>query len=151
MSSFLNQITIDNLTGIFDRHFSTFSSGIGNFITIIKEPIQIINNSSSTNIYGYPSDSLNNSDVTYQAISGIYPAMILYPGDLKEQIFTQIKTSLDINDVMIKVKSECKDYIMSGKTEGIIINGLRHNVEQSPKIQNYFGSLYYYFKCTLTQ
>jgi len=153
MSSFLNSTQLSLLTGTFQNHFDTFSSGINNYVTIYKEPLQVIQNPDSQSIFGYSSDTTvnSNSDITYQNISATYPAMIIYPGDPKELAWPQIKTSLSTNEIMIKVKSDAKDYIVNGKTERIVANGVSYNIQTTPKIQNYFGSLYYYFKCVETQ
>ncbi len=151
MSSFLNLNQLNQLTGIFNRHFDTFSSGINNYITVLKEPTKIINNTNSLNMPGYSNDSLNLSDITYIPVSGVFPAMIIYPKDAKIQSFTQLNLNLDKNDIAIKVKEDCKNYIINGKTENIIVNNNLYNSNDTPVIQNFFGSKYYYFKLTATR
>lgn len=148
--SFLSSTQIDYLTGTFDRHFAQFSTGINNYVHIYKEPIQVINNSSSVSLAGYGNDSLSNSDITYQEVSQTFPAMIINSKNLSSQSFTQLNFSIDKNDIFIKVKEDAKDYIINGKNERIDVNGQKYNNIVAFGVQNYFGSLYYYFKLNLT-
>lgn len=150
MSAFLSSTTISNLTGIFERHFSQYSSGINNYCTIYKEPLQIINNSAAEVLAGYGSDSMSNSDITYQEVSQTFPAMIINSKDITSQPFAQLNLSVDKNSVFIKVKQTAKDYINNGKTERVILNGQTYNNIGSYGVQNYFGSFYYYFKLDST-
>lgn len=151
MSSFLSQSAINTLTGTFDRLWETMSTGRNSYCVIVKEPLKVINNSSSNFLPGYNSDDLNTTDITYTQVTGVFPCITLYADSPKEQGFTQIHTSLGTNEIMLKVKEDAKNYITQGKTENVIINNQVFNINPSFKIQNYFGSLYFYFKCTETQ
>ena len=152
MSSFLNSSQLDNLTGTFYRHWEQFSTGIGNTVTIYKEPIENISNSNSLNMYGYGGENNGSkTDITYTEVSKTIPAMIIYSKDIKSQSFTQIRADITINELFIKVKEEDKNYIMDGKTERALINGLYYDVNPDYNVQNYFGLKFYYFVCTERQ
>lgn len=153
MSSFLNGATLNTLTGLFQRHFETFGTGNGNYVTIIKEPIKQINTSidSENVLVGYENDEFNNTSITYIPQTGVFPCMAIYPHVMNQKSFTELKFKLNENECMVKVQSEAKDYIMNGKNELAQLNGLNYTINNFPQIQNYFGSVYYYFKLTATQ
>jgi len=151
MSSFLVQSQIDSLTGIFSSHYDTFSSGSNNFISVIKQPIKQINNTYSNVLPGYGSTNMNVQDITYQYVTGVFPAMIIYPHTLATNQFAQLKFNLDENSLLIKVKQDCKDYILTDKTLRILVDGQEYNPELGFAVQSYFGSRYYYFRLTITK
>lgn len=153
MSSFLNNDQITDLKNIFSNHFDTFASGSNVFISIIKQPINIINNSSADVFAGYSSDSMNISDITYSSVTGVYPAIIIDKNNaFKSSQFAQLKFNLDENDLIIKVEHDCRKFLKQGKTEAILIDGNRYNMSDSTDVsQNYFGLQYYYFRITSTK
>lgn len=106
---------------------------------------------STNNLAGYGSDEFNNTDISYTPVSGVFPSIVLYPSDLSTQNSLEFKFTLTSNDLQIKVQKNCTDFLLNGKTECILINGLTYNSTPSFKIQNYLGLLYYYFKCTIVQ
>lgn len=152
MSSFLTSTQLSNLTGVFQKHFDSFGSGIGNVITVYKEPIQQINNPDSINFGGYGPDSNGSqTDITYVEVSRQIPAQILYPKDTKSLVFAQLRTNIDINDLIIKVDQAGADYINAGKVERILVNGAMYNLKSSvPNVQNYFGLRFYYYQLGVT-
>jgi hypothetical protein len=151
--SFLTPDQLTTLSGTFARHFSQFSSGINNYATIFKEPLQNINNLDSQSLFGYSSDTTvnSNSDITYTEVSRSVPAMIIYGNDIKSLPFPQMKTDISSSDIFIKVDEAGKNYITNGKTERAQINGQIYDLSSTYKVQNYFGLKFYYFKCTERQ
>lgn len=148
----LTQTTRDSITGAFNDFFTTMSSASNNYISVIKQPINIINNQNENVIAGFGGESMNQQDITYQIVSGVFPAIIIYPHTLKDNQFGQLKFQLDENQIMIKVDENTRNYIKNGKTERIIIdNNVYGMIEYSDKIQNFFGLKYYYFKLTVTR
>lgn len=148
MSSFLNASQIETLTGTFARHFEQYSSGIGNYVTVYKEPIKVFNNVNSVNVYGYDSQDNNaNTEITYTEVSKTFPAMILNGKDIKGEQSLQLKLGFTLSDLFIKVDEENRNYLMNGKNERAIINGLTYDIGADYGTQNYFGLKYYYFKC----
>lgn len=151
MSSFLDSSQLNLLTGTFSRLYETMSTGIGNYVDVYREPLKIINNQSSLNLYGYPEDSINYSDITYSVQSGRFPCVPLYTTANSKQ-FTELKFSLDQNQIAVKVEDSARQYIQQEKVEYLVVNNVKYNlVSSTPYIQNYFGRLYYYFKLESTQ
>lgn len=147
MPSFLNSNQLSFLQENFQNHFETFSTGINNWATVFREPTKVINNIDGQNVYPYPEDSINSTDITYIPNSGIFPCMVISPASINSKSFTELKLSLDKNEIFIKVKEDAKNYIQGGKVELIEVRGDKYNlITSTPKIQNYFGGLYYYFK-----
>jgi len=147
----LTSIQRYEVTGAFYDFFQTMSSGNNNFISVIKQPINVINNQDENVLAGFGAESMNIKDVTYQPVTGVFPALILYPNDLKSQQFAQLKFELDENQVMIKVEQRTRDFILNGRTERIIANDVIYNTNIIPKTQNFFGLKFYYFKLTSTK
>src|SRR5271166_3197959 len=123
MSSLLNANQIADLTGIFSQHFEQFASGSNNFISVIKSPIEIVNNPSENILPGYPPDTLNVTDITYIPVTGIFPAIIIYPHTLQSNQFGQLKFDIDSNQVMIKVQEPAKNYLLTDGIERIYVDG----------------------------
>jgi len=151
LSSYLNSNQLADLTGQFSNLFATFSTGISNYVTVIKEPIKVIQNSSEQVLAGYGGENQNIQDVVYQPVTGIFPAVIIYPNSMTERQFGQLKFNLDENQISIKVDSTTADFLTRGKTERILVNDSYYNMEITPRVQNYFGLKYYYFKLTSTK
>lgn len=152
MPSFLNQTQINSLTGLFQNHFETFSSGSNNFITVIKTPLDTVINPNGLVLPGYGVDNINITDITYAPpVTGYFPAMIIYPHTLNTSQFGQLKFNIDDNQVLIKVKEDCKNFLLRDKTERIFVDDQVYNMELTYSAQSYFGSKYYYFKLTSTK
>lgn len=152
MSSFLNSTQLGNLQSVFQNHFDTFASGISNYVTVYREPTKVINNVNSLNLFGYSEDSLNPTDITYQPNTGYFPCMVISPQSIQTKQFTELKFSLDKNEIYIKVEDNCRDYIQREKVEHMLVNNIKYNlVSNYPQIQNYFGLKFYYFKLEATQ
>ena len=152
MSSFLNSFQLATLTGVFRNHWETFSSGIGNYVTVYKAPTQVINNPDSINFDGYgPDNNGSVTDITYIENSRQIPCQILYPKDMNTLPFAQLRLNLDTNDLMIKVDQDGADYLNAGKNERIIVNGQTYNPNDSFNVQNYFGLKFYYYKLVITK
>ena len=151
MDSLLNSNQINDFTVIFGSHFQTFASGSNNFISVIKAPIQVINATNPNALAGYPTDTFNITDITYQPITGVFPAIIIYPHNLQANQFGQLKFDIDENQVVIKVMQDAKDYILIDGLERIIIDDQTYNAQRTFKVQSFLGLKYYYFKLTITK
>jgi len=120
MSSFLNSSQISSLTGTFQKHWETFGTGIGNSVTVYKEPLKSINIVTSTNIYGYGEDNNGNAtDVVYQEVKGVVPCMIINNTNINSLPFLQLQTSIDENSLFIKVDESGRNFIANGKNENV--------------------------------
>ena len=152
MNGLLTNSQISSLTGQFNDLFTTLSTQSDNFISIVKQPTNIINNPSENVLAGFGGEAMNPFDITYQPVTGVFPAMIIYPHSLKSEHFGQLKFDLDENSVLIKVPQSTRDYIVNGKTEKIIVDNLTYGtIEISPTTQNFFTLKYYYFKLSITK
>lgn len=146
------QRDIDNATGIYRSFFYDMSIGRNSYVTVYKEPIQIINNPTNDNVLpGYNSDAIN-SDITYQAVSGIYPCVPIYPyKNINSDKLMQLKFVLDANQVVIKVLQDARDFIVNGKNEKVIVDNLPYTILMDYQVQNFWGDRYYYFKLNAIQ
>lgn len=147
--SLLSNGQLTALTGAYNSLFDQLSSGNGNFISVVKKPIQIINNSQETVLMGYLPESADYTSISYLPVTGIYPAIIFYPGrNHSSNNFGQLKFTLDENDIYIKVKQDARDFLKTERTEYIIIDGISYNMEMTDEVQNYYGLKFYIFKLT---
>lgn len=138
----LNSTDIDNRTGIFARHFDTFSSG--RFIVIHKEPLKTISNINTEIYAGYGDTSTQ--EVTYTPVSGSFPVMTVYDKNANQAVKVQeIQTSAAQTKLRIKVKEDARRFIKNGKNQSFEIDGLTFNGIGEESVQNYFGLKYYYF------
>lgn len=152
MYSFLNQSQLTELQNTFSNHFDTFASGNNNYALIIKEPIKIVNNPSEQVLAGYGAENMDITSVTYQPVTGIFPAIVIYPNQIQTNQFGQLKFELDENQIMIKVQQSARDFIRNGKTERIVIDGNTYGeTEYSDRLQNFFGLKYYYIKLIVSR
>ena len=152
MSSLLNSSNIAYITGQFQNLWKTLSTGRNSYITIVKEPIKIINQSNSLNVYGYSEDSLNQSDITYTPVTGTFPSVVLYNNAMNSKQFTELHFSLDENQIIVKLDKPGRDYMKDGKVEYVIVEDNKFNlVSSTERIQNYYGLKFYYFKLQATQ
>lgn len=150
MSSFLNGAQLSELRSIFQSHFEQFSSGIGNFVSIVKQPISVISNYNSDVFAGFGNESTPLQNISYQAVSGVFPAIIIYPKMLQTKQFVQLKFNLDENEIIIKLDINGHKYMDNGKTEKLLVNGTFYNTEDTPTLQNYYGLRYWYYKLKST-
>lgn len=146
MSLLLNLDQINAATGKFNDFFDTFSIGRNSYISVVKEPLQILNTNNNNILFGYGADNQNTSDISYVPQTGVFPAVILYGRNMNLDKFTSLKFQVDLNTVLAKVKEDCKDYIINGKTERIYAEGIPYVPQITPLIQNFFGLRFYYFK-----
>jgi hypothetical protein len=140
------------ITGIFGQHFDLFGAQSNNYINIIKSPVQTIINSGEVVFPGYGADTINLSDISYNPpITGVFPAIIIYPNQMNSNQFAQLKFNIDSNQILIKVQEDCKNFILNGLTQMLIVDGQAYNQENTYKVQNFIGLKYYYFRLTSTK
>ena len=152
MYELINQSQQKELTGIFSQHFSLFGAQSNNYVTVIKTPVQTIVNSGANVLPGYGNDTLNVSDIIYApAVTGVFPAIIIYPNQLNSNQFGQLKFSIDYNQILIKVEENCKNFILNDLTQMIMVDAQAYNQENTFKVQSFMGLKYYYFRLTSTK
>lgn len=150
MSNLLSQTTINSFTGAFGNLFNTLAT---TEITVYKEPIKVINNTSINLLPGYTEEVTDIQDVTYTPRFQTFSGIAIYPIKSKGSKgagFLNDKINLNPNQTYIKVSSECRDYIMNDKTENIQFNGETYLWNGTTQVQNYYGLRYYYFELNAT-
>ena len=151
MSLLVNPSQINAATGKFSDFFDTFSIGRSSYLSIVKEPIQTVNNINNNILFGYGADNQNVTDISYTPQTGIFPAVILYGRNINIDKFVALKFNVDLNTVLAKVREDCKDFILNGKTERVYAEGIPYIPQITPLVQNFFGLRFYYFKLNETQ
>ena len=152
MSLPIPQSSISNVTGQFELFFQQMSSGRNSFVSVVKQPLQIINNTNSDLLAGYGQDNQNISDIGYIPETGIFPCVTIYPRTMNLDKFATMKFQLDLNQVLVKVKENARDFILNGtKTERVYVDNIAYIPQNTPVIQNFFGLKYYYFKLNEVQ
>jgi hypothetical protein len=115
MPSLISSTETDLITEIFDNIFDTRSRNI----IIYKAPLKIpISNpvDPSNFVFGF-GESQQQDAFTYQQVTGIYPAVIIYQKGVTIQDNSEIMSRISQNEVRIKVRKDARDYINNGQTE----------------------------------
>jgi hypothetical protein len=137
----ITQSQIDDFASIFSGHFDIFGY---HTLVVWKEPKKIISESPGPSYPGYDNTSVIQT-ITYQQVSGSFPALRVKDGDPRWKEFDQTRQQITKAQLRIKVKPDCRDYIMNGKTELVHYDGLPCNIVSDDAGQNYFGQQYHYF------
>lgn len=132
------------MSGIED-HFDTFSAH--HTLVVIKKPQEIIENINSNDYYFGFGSSSNLNNITYQAISGVFPCMILESN--KSDVDTtigQVPTFIPNEEKIIKVRQDARDFIENGIiNERIIVDGETYTKISNASPKSYGSLKYYYF------
>ena len=143
MASLVSASDTAVLTGAANDLFDTFKRNI----VIHKEPLKVVKQAGANVYVGYTeTNSVNDYD--YQAVSGVYSAMITYKSlnALMINQITELNTIAPNNQVKIKVKEDAKDFIQIGKTESVYVDGIHYNIATEPITQNYLGLIFYLYE-----
>lgn len=119
-------------------HFDTFKRTI----VIHKEPIKVLNNAGNKPYAGYGADS-EEENVAYVPQKKEFGAIISYANEQVE-VSSQVGR-YEKGTVRIKVEEDAADYIGTGITERIDIDGKSFNTITDSKVQNYLGTTFYIF------
>ncbi len=144
MSSLLSTSQISAHTGIFSRHFDTFSAN--NTLIVHKEPLKTYTVATGdSNYFGYGETS-NLDNVTYTPVSGAFPFIRVFDKGLNSaKGAPEVQTKFGASSVKIKVKQDAREFIKNGKNEKFEFDGLVFNDIGEESVQNYLGIKYYYF------
>lgn len=122
-------------------HFDTFKREI----TVHKEPIKNIVQTTTNQMLGYQEDS-NIVDYTYTPRSQNFYAIIKY--NIKGEnlpIDNELKLRFPDQFVEIKVQEDAKNYINQDKTEKVTFDNKAFNIVSSSVVKNYLGLSYYVY------
>jgi hypothetical protein len=138
MPSLISDIEKRDLGLVFKDIFDTFKRSI----TVHKEPVKIVGNPGNMPYAGYGEDS-EEDNVTYVPQNKTFDAVISY-NNHQTEINTQVGV-YEAGQVKIKVEKEAADYIKTGKTERIEVDGKSFNKVTNDKVQDFLGIQYYVF------
>lgn len=138
MASLVSNAEKAVLVKVFADMFDTFKRTI----TIHKEPVKIFNQVANQPMAGYGEDS-DEENVTFVPQKKDFYAVVAYSNQQSE-VATQVG-SYEVGTVRIKVKAEAADYIKTGKTERIEIDGKSFNKITEDKISDFLTVRFYVF------
>lgn len=138
MPSLISDIEKRDLGLVFKDIFDTFKRTI----TVHKEPVKAVGNPGNMPYAGYGEDS-EETNVTYIPQNKAFDAVISY-NNHQTEINTQVGV-YEAGQVKIKVEKEAADYIKTGKTERIEVDGKSFNKVTNDKVQDFLGIQYYVF------
>ena len=139
--SLLTSDEILEFQSLFSEHFPLFSSFHN--ITVFKEPRRIVGNPSDNSYPGYGGSPTQS--ITYEQVTGVYPVMMVKDDSSLLKEFSQTKSLLPKGQIRIKVSGDCKDFIVNGKTEALMIDGDTYNLISTDFHQHYLNLEYFYF------
>ncbi len=146
MPGFLDNNEIALYTGEAQLLFQTYSQNI----TIFKQPIKTIMNIQQPGFEGYQ-ESSNITNFTYQPVSGVFPAIVIYGRKYDGVLVDDLNIYLENGSCLIKVQKDCRDFIRNGVTERIHINENDFNVRGFESVRDYLGLKFYYYEVKATQ
>lgn len=148
MSSFVSAARATIIQNKMDDLFDTFADSEqgGTTITVHKEPQKVLSSVSQRNYAGYGTSSTP-SNVEYRPVSDTFEAIISYNKDQSNKVLTEVGLELEDGEVMMEVKSDCRDYIENGtKTEKITFDSRTFNIVSEPVVDKFFESVRYLYK-----
>jgi hypothetical protein len=122
--------------------FDTFSRDI----VIHKVPKKIISqvNPATPQLPGYGSES-SPDNVTYVTESKTFKAMVRYSNKQEVENDSFAGTRIPMGMVAIKVQSDARDYMNSGSTEKVVLDGKSFKLASNDVVKDHFGyALYVY-------
>lgn len=143
MANLLTTTDIASATGALGDHFDTFSRNI----TVFKQPQVVLNNPAAARFPGY--GNLDPNIQSYNSQSQTFPAIIRFVGEQNSDMIAEIKTTSPGTALCrIKVKEDAKNYIENGKTEYILVDGIRCNMYSEVASRNFLGMRFYEYWLT---
>ena len=138
MPSLITDAEKATLGTVFKDIFDTFKRTI----VIHKEPVKVITNTQNKPHAGYGEDS-EESNVSFSPQKQEFFAVVTYAMQQTE-VASQVGT-YEAGTVKIRVEKDASDYIKSGKTEGIEIDGKMFNTITDDKVSDFLGTKYYIY------
>lgn len=143
MPSLVPTSVIEEFTTALGDHFDTFKENI----TVFKEPKKVISNESQSIYAGYGAQK---EIITYKTVSQTFEALVNFRDRQSQDYLDEIKIQDIRGDVRIKVEAAAKDYIKSGKTQSIVVQGKNYNVITDDGTREFLGKKYYVFHLEAT-
>ena len=143
MPSLVPTDVIAEFTSALGDHFDTFKETI----TVFKEPKKVISNESQSIYAGYGAQK---EIITYKTVSQTFEALVNFRDRQSQDYLDEIKIQDIRGDVRIKVEAAAKDYIKSGKTQSIVVQGKNYNIVTDDGTREFLGKKYYVFHLEAT-
>ena len=145
MSSLITLYEKQTTSNVFSDIFDTWSRPI----IIYKEPIKTqILPENPNNLFGFGS-SQSAELFTYTPVSGIYPALIRYQNKFssrEDTFIPEVNEFTENKPLSIKVKNDCKNFILVGKTIKIQVDNLIYILTNIiPRPELFWNSEFYIF------
>ena len=147
MSSYLTSDFRAELTGALGNLFDSFSKSI----VVHKEPKIVLNNQSSPSLMGYSQNSFGENIEGYVAENSGFYCNVWFSTSSPQFYVEDLNIKLDKDQILIKVDSVASDYIKTGKTEYIVFEDKKYNLESGPIPKNWFNLVYYFYVLRNTQ
>jgi hypothetical protein len=145
MSSLISNNEKLSTNSIFESIFDTFSRQI----TVYKEPIkqQILPQNPGA-VFGF-GQSQETDLFTYTPVTGSFPAVIRYQNEFgtmgaDDSYQGDMNTYISDSPISIKVRKDCNDFIMDGKTEKVDIDGLLYILKKTEASQTILWNTDYF-------
>jgi hypothetical protein len=149
MADFLTTAERSSLSGDMNTIFDTMSKG--RTITVVLEPIQtLVVETSSENVFGF-GDTQKEEVYSYTPVSGIFPAMIMYPMEHPSPLNAETNVLLYAGKITIKVQQNCRDYIKTGSVVKILADNKQFDIDGEERRQMFLNDSYYYFDLKATK
>lgn len=131
---------ITSYTGDLISHFDTFKRKI----IVYKQDLVSYTDINTTSYPGYQNFN-NPTNVTATLYTGIFYGMKVGPEKQGNTDIPSINTFSPESNTYIKVDAECRNFINSGKTEKLEIDGITFVLASQDKVKNYLGLIYYIY------
>lgn len=140
--SFIDANTAASFSAEMDSYFDYFSKP---FI-VFKEPIKVLVQPESPNLYGYGSSS-NAENYTYIPVTGFFRGRVEYnvnKGNV-DAVNTDLKVIFAKGDMILVTKKPARDFIINGNTIKIEADDKTFNIISQDIPRNYLNNTYYTF------
>ena len=128
------------VSGIFNDIFETFKRDI----VIWKEPVKTVTTINESYLYGY-GDPANLVNYTNAPVSGVFPAVVKYNDEMGADYDANTASYFPEGYARIKVLNPTKQFLESGKTERIDIDGKSFNVASEVTPKKFLSSEFYVY------
>ncbi len=145
MAGFLSDSQITKISGVFETLHTTFARDV----TIYKNPKKTVVSTSPrySPIYGRR-DTGSTSSVTYETVSGVFPARIYYISSDEQYLGSdgQNKIILPAGSAKITVKKNGYEFIKEARR--VELDGQRFSIKSDGTPQGFTGNQFYTFLLT---
>ena len=145
MAGFLTDAQITKISGVFETLHTTFARDV----TIFKNPKEtVVSTSPRYNpIYGRR-DTGSTSSVTYETVSGVFPARVYYISSDEEYLggAGQAKIILPAGSAKITVKKNGYEFIKEARR--VELDGQKFSIKSDGTPQGFTGNQFYTFLLT---